>query len=227
MSRFFSSGMTVFAVMLLVGCAAPPTYRTVPVDSETATDLRSFTAKAGLARVYFAGGTQGFGAFTDPQLNGAEFFIDGISVGQINRNEVLALDVVPNTYTFSFQPAMTGEIKREPLTKMLTPGSVSVFRADLRMGRMALLLGPLAASATASLTEISDRRLFDQRTFVVGTGCPSNICPSGTSPSVPSTSSESSPQGKTIFQDAQTQCSQLGFKKGTEKFGDCVMRLLD
>ena len=32
---------------------------------------------------------------------------------------------------------------------------------------------------------------------------------------------------KTPFDKAKAQCAEIGFKKGTEKFGDCVMKLLN
>ena len=32
---------------------------------------------------------------------------------------------------------------------------------------------------------------------------------------------------KTPLEKAKEQCAEIGFKKGTEKFGDCVMKLLN
>jgi len=34
------------------------------------------------------------------------------------------------------------------------------------------------------------------------------------------------PQPKTSITDAKSQCSDIGFKKGTEKFGECVLELM-
>jgi hypothetical protein len=36
---------------------------------------------------------------------------------------------------------------------------------------------------------------------------------------------KSAPPSKTNFEKAKKQCEELGFKKGTEKFGECVLRL--
>ena len=32
---------------------------------------------------------------------------------------------------------------------------------------------------------------------------------------------------KSPLEKAKAQCAKIGFKKGTEKFGDCVMKLLN
>lgn len=225
--KFVFLGITF---LLLAGCAAPRMFNTVPADSAIVSDAMSFTAKPGMARVYFVGGTQGFGAFTDPQIWGADFFIDGISVGQINQNEVLTLNVLPNTYTFTFQPANNTDANRVPLTRALSAGSVVIFRADLKMGGLALLFGPAASSSGAILTEITDRRLITSRAVVSSSACPATIC--GSTQQLSSTPSSSLNQGKQLqsktnssLQKSEQKCKELGFTKGTEKYGDCVMRL--
>lgn len=216
--------------LLLAGCAAPRMFNTVPADAAIVSDAMSFTAKPGMAKVYFVGGTQGFGAFTDPQIWGADFFIDGISVGQINQNEVLTLNVLPNSYTFTFQPANNTDANRVPSTRALSAGSVVIFRADLKMGGLALLFGPAASSSGAILTEITDRRLITSRAVVSSSACPASIC--GSTQQFSSTPSSSlnqarQPQSNTTssLQKSEQKCKELGFTKGTEKYGDCVMRL--
>ncbi len=231
MNTLHRSTLVVSLVFFIVGCAAPRVYNTVATDVATTQAASTFSPQQGYSKVYFSAGTQGFGAFTDPKIWGGEFFIDGINVGQINQNEVLVIDVIPNTYTFTFSPHNNSDATRQPLTKSLAAGSILILRADLKMGFMGLLLGPLAASGAATLTESEDKRLVIGRGFVAPSNCPVKFCYAASSatlvPASPkvNTGSTLNRTGNNSLQQAENKCKELGFAKGTEKYADCVMSL--
>jgi cytochrome c len=56
-------------------------------------------------------------------------------------------------------------------------------------------------------------------------GAPSAISPAPIQPSYQPSITTSSPPSITNIESASQKCEELGFKKGTEKFGDCVLRI--
>jgi hypothetical protein len=127
-------------VTFLSGCAAPKVAN-IPVNPVEAAEALSFTTKPGLAKVYFIGGTMGFGAFTDPEIFGGDLFVNGVNVAKTNRGEAAVLDIAPGTYTFTFQPRGDDSSNLIPLVRMVSKSEVIMFRADTKMPKAALLVG--------------------------------------------------------------------------------------
>ena len=71
----------------------------------------------------------------------------------------------------------------------------------------------------------------DNRKMAIAQGAIGLVKPASPSPSTKvkaTTPSPTSSQGtKLSLSGAETKCAELGFKKGTEKYGDCVMKLID
>lgn len=232
MSNHKTYFMAALFVTFISGCAAPKVAN-FPVNPVEATEALSFTTKPGLAKVYLIGGTMGFGAFTDPEIFGSDLFVNGVNVVKTNRGEAAVLDIAPGTYTFTFQPRGDDSSNQIPLVRMVSSGEVVIFRADIKMPKAALLVGLLAGSARAELTEIFDRGAIRGKTFIAAAGCPDSICPKTLSYSTPTPipTTVHTPAKPTIesapsaLQRAENKCKELGFTAGTEKYGDCVLRL--
>jgi len=225
---------TLLITGLLGGCAAPQ-HSNASADPKAVAEALSFATKPGLAKIYFVGGKQGFGGPFDPQIFGGEFFVNGISVGKINRDEVVAIDIVPGNYTLRFAPIGDDTSRRVPAVRVVNNGDVVIFRADVKVNKAALLVGLLAGPGTAELTEINDRGAVQGKRVIAASGCPENLCPrTSNQPTAPlppvATQPVTTPvtprtTEATPLEKAELKCRELGFRAGTEKYGDCVLRL--
>lgn len=207
-----------------------------------------FQVTQGKAKVYLVGGKLGFGGPFDPTIPGAELMVNNVGVVKVGKNEVAVVDLPPGRYVFSWND-INNEGKQETLTKQLNSGDILILRAETRMGAGGLIFGPLGASATNRITEINDRSAVGDKRLVIANDCPESICGKKANPEIAdkplNTNStlampaavvpqESKPAiGPTTQQilspniePLEVKCRQLGFTPGTEKFGDCVMRLL-
>jgi hypothetical protein len=202
----------------------------------------NFIAFQGKAKVYLVGGSSGFGSFMDPVIPGAELIVNDLSVVKLGKNEVGVIDVRPGEYRFSWKD-IHNEGKPEVLSRRLKEGEILILRADFKMGGAALIFGPVAASATNKITETLDRGVIRGKTIVVASGCPQSICGSEAKEEKPSSSKDLQQSSEPVpikpternstpnlnlpnTQALESKCQQLGFTVGTEKYGDCVMRLL-
>ena len=208
----------------------------------------NFVAPQGNAKVYLVGGKMGYGSFMDPTIPGAELVINNVSIVKFGKNEVGVVDVLPGNYNFTWKD-INNEGKAEIFSKQLSSGEILILRADFKMGGASLFFGPLAASAINRISEVSDRSSIINKKLVTATNCPEVICggkndliksdkDSNTNSTqikvevvVPQTNKQST--GTPIQQITspniealESKCRQLGFTEGTEKFGDCVMRLM-
>jgi len=239
-------------VVVLIGCLLSPFWLSNFAKANEAANAiqraERFLVSQGNAKVYLIGGKSGFGSPFDPTIPGAELIINNITVVKFGKNEVGVVDLPPGSYVFSWKD-INNEGKPETLTKHLGAGEILILRADFKMGGGGLLFGPIGASATNKIIEISDRSAIDGKRLVLANNCPESIC--GTRPdltpaekpkdpesvikkpeSVITQSSKSTnstpnqPISSPNIEALETKCRQLGFTPGSEKFGDCVMRLL-
>lgn len=163
-------------LILTAGCATAP-ISVNPVNPAQQQSAQSFTAKPGTAKVYFVGGKSGARySLKATMLGGAFLVIDGNKVGQIDKNDVMVIDVVPKQYNFSWQyPA--GDSKMNVINKNLKAGDVLILQADWNLGGAALgLLGMLVAPAQYEITEVFDRGVLSGKRFVSPTTCPTSMC---------------------------------------------------
>jgi hypothetical protein len=208
----------------------------------------NFVASQGSAKVYLVGGKWGYGSFMDPTIPGAELVINNVSIVKFGKDEVGVVDVRPGNYNFTWKD-INNEGKAEILSKQLSAGEILILRADFKMGGASLFLGPLAASATNKISEVSDRSSIKNKRLVIASNCPEVICGGKNdlvnaektlntnstqtkaevvSPQANKQTAETPTQQITSpnIEALETKCRQLGFTVGTEKFGDCVMRLM-
>jgi hypothetical protein len=130
-----------------------------------------------MSKVYFVGGKTGSGiSLKVAMAGGATFIVDGNPVGQIDKNDVMVLDVVPKQYSFSWQYP-SGDSKINFVSRALKAGDVVILQANWNTGGAGFgILGMAAAPAQYELTEVFDRSLVMGKRFVKPTNCPSSIC---------------------------------------------------
>jgi hypothetical protein len=174
MKRYLSYALPFLTVGMLVGCAATPISVRM-ADPTAANEAYTFKTKPGLAKVYFVGGTLGTvitpSALKPSITGGAVFFIDGNRVGQIDKNDVLVVDVVPKQYNFSWQyPA--NDQQTQFVNRQLNAGDIVILQGNSIMP----VLGGFGGPFKYELLEQADRSLVMGKRVVSHTSCPATIC---------------------------------------------------
>lgn len=158
---------------LLVGCASAP-INVRPADPQAANDAYSFKTKPGLAKIYFIGGQMGFSLTPNalkPTIAGAILLIDGNVVGQIDKNDVLVVDVVPKQYNLSWQmPA--NDSQTQFMNRQLKDGDILILQANWFLPAFGGFSGP----PRYDLVEIFDRSQVMSKRVISHTSCPNSIC---------------------------------------------------
>ncbi len=168
--------ITFVATTALLGCATQVAVN--PADTTSTQEANSFATKPGMAKIYFVGGKTGSGISIKVDMaGGAQFIVDGNQVGQIDKNDVLVMDVLPKTYSFSWQYP-SGDSKMQFLSRRVNAGDVVILQANWNTGGAGFgLIGAAVAPAGYQITEISDRSVVMSKRVVKPTSCPSAICP--------------------------------------------------
>ena len=172
MKKFLTYALPLVVVSALVGCATPINVRTA--DPTTASEAYAFKTKPGNAKVYFVAGKMGFTITPEamrPNVAGAILLINGNIVGQIDKNDVLVVDVVPNQYNFSWQNAHN-DSQTQFVNRQLKAGDVLILRANHILPTFGGLSGP----PKYELLEQADRSLVTGKRVVSHTSCPATIC---------------------------------------------------
>lgn len=165
----------VVVMGLLTGCATP--VNVSPASQSMVNQATNFTTQPGLAKVYFVGGRMGSSMSLKADMpGGAIFLIDGNKVGQIDRNDVLVVDVLPKQYTFGWQyPA--GDSQIQFVTRQVNAGDVVILEANWNLGGTGFgLIGMMVSPAKYEMNETSNRGLIGSRRVVTHSSCPSMIC---------------------------------------------------
>jgi len=165
----------MLAVGMLVGCTAP--LNTKVADPTAASDAHSFRTKPGLAKVYFVGGRMGASMTLKADMpGGAMLLIDGNHVGQMDKNEVLVVDVVPKQYNFSWKyPA--GDSQMQFLSRQVNAGDILILQANWNTGGSGFgLIGLAVSPAKYEINVVTNRGLVEGKRVVSHTSCPTSIC---------------------------------------------------
>ena len=167
---------SVTTLLVISGCASTP-IAVNPTNQVQQQAAYSFSAKPGMAKVYFVGGKTGSGISLKVAMAGGAFFIiDGSRVGQIDKNDVMVMDVVPKQYNFSWQYP-SADSKMNVLSKSLKAGDVVILQANWNTGGAGFgILGMAAAPAQYEISEVFDRSLVSGKRVVSPTTCSSSIC---------------------------------------------------
>jgi hypothetical protein len=176
MKSVIKLSLVASAAVILTGCAtAPVSVNTA--DSITQQSAANFAVKPGSAKVYFVGGQTGSGmSLKVAMAGGAQLIIDGNKVGQIDRGDVMVLDVVPNTYNFSWQYP-SGDSKMNFLKRQVKAGDVVIIQANWNTGGAGFgLIGAALSPPEYQINEVGDRGIVSGKRFVKPTTCPSTIC---------------------------------------------------
>ena len=172
MKRYFSYVLPLLIMTALVGCATPINVRMA--DPTAASEAYGFKTKAGTAKVYFVGGKMGFSITPEalrPTVAGAILLINGNIVGQIDKNDVLVVDVVPNQYNFSWQN-VHNDSQTQFVNRQLKEGDVLILQANHILPAFGGFSGP----PKYELVEQVDRSLVMGKRVVSQTSCPVTIC---------------------------------------------------
>jgi hypothetical protein len=186
---------------------------------------------------------------------GASFEVNGRVVGRIEKSDVLMLDLKPGKHLFSWKYD-SDDAKRMPIERELKAGEHLILQARFNTGGAGFGLFGLAANpAEYQLEVVTDTSVFADKKFISSSSCPSDLCPPRTSttakPEVSEPLSASTPQRPSSaekelattlqreatpsvpieeqdpqFERAKLKCGEIGYEKGTEKFADCVMKLM-
>jgi hypothetical protein len=168
--------LATISFALITGCATSPVVVN-SADPMTQLSASNFAVKPGLAKVYFVGGQTGSGmSLKVAMAGGAQLIVDGNKVGQIDRGDVMVLDVVPNTYNFSWQYP-SGDSKMNFLKRQVKAGDVVILQANWNTGGAALgLIGAAMSPAQYQINEVGDRGIVAGKRFVKPSTCPTSIC---------------------------------------------------
>jgi len=209
-----------------------------------------------LARVFFLGGKMGTSYSLNVQMpGGASFEVNGKVVGRIEKSDVLILDLKPGKHLFTWKYD-ADDAKRIPIERELKAGESLILQARFNTGGAGFGLFGLAASpAEYQLEVVTDSSVFAEKRFISSPSCPLELCPpksligadQGTSVPI-TTKAHSTPllEEKAEIKPAQSggpplisvekqdphfelsksKCREIGYQAGTEKFADCVMKLL-
>lgn len=163
----------VAVTLFLSACAT--NVPVIPADPNKQQQALSFTPSANSAKLYFVGGQTG-NMIKTSMPGGAILFIDGVRVGQIDRNDVMVMDLKPKKYSFSWQYP-SGDSQMQFLQRDVEIGEIIILKADWNTGGASLgLLGMLASPAKYELTETYDKSLVMGKRVIVPQSCPPTIC---------------------------------------------------
>jgi hypothetical protein len=163
----------ITALLSLTGCAA--NVSVMQADQSNQQQALSFSTKANSAKVYFVGGKTG-NMIKTSMAGGAILFIDGIRIGQIDRNDVMVFDLKPKQYSFAWQYP-SGDSQMQFLQRDVKAGDVIILEATWNTGGAGLgLLGLMASPAKYEINETYDRSLVMGKRVVVPQSCPQTLC---------------------------------------------------
>jgi hypothetical protein len=171
-------GLGIAGVCLLAGCATPASVQAP--DTRLEAQARAFTVEPDRARIYFVNGT--LSIFGQSHKYPSDVIIDGSTVGSMNQENALVIDVRPGTYEVSWKPRSTDPIDQgaaqKSLTVKLDAGAHTILKGDYSVGAALAfgLIGGLIAPPTASVS-LATRSDIDGKTFVVPQNCTPQICP--------------------------------------------------
>ncbi|MBA4211055.1 MAG: hypothetical protein C0454_16140 [Parvibaculum sp.] len=140
--------------LLLVGCATPVANR--EAASELTDAVRASTPPdASKARILFFHGDAS-SVLSSARLSvPAEFFIDGVKRGGINKAEVLVVELEPGVYTFTWDESGGGSaLKRNSLQREVRGGEIVYMAAemDMRYGGAFGIVGLMVDPPQSNLT---------------------------------------------------------------------------
>ncbi len=168
--KYFAT-ITIF--LSLIGCAT--NVSVMQADPQKQQQAMSFSAKPNTAKVYFVGGKTG-NMIKTSMAGGAILFIDGIRIGQIDRNDVMVFDLKPKQYSFAWQYP-SGDSQMQFLQRDVKAGDVIILEATWNTGGAGLgLLGLMASPAKYEIKETYDRSLVMGKRITTPQSCPPTIC---------------------------------------------------
>lgn len=141
MRYFFRIMPAIISLFAIFGCTTPGNQ---PVAMATmAAAVKSGVIKDGKAHVH---------AFLGTVCTPTNFFVNGVNVGGINRNECMFIELPPGTYTFSCQErASSLSSASKPVTFALEADQNVFFAFDVRFNPGVLfgVVGVMATSGSA------------------------------------------------------------------------------
>lgn len=165
--------LIIVVSVLLSACAA--NVSVIPADATKQQQALSFTPNPNSAKVYFVAGKSG-NLIKTSMPGGAILFIDGIRVGQIDRDDVMVLDLKPKQYSFAWQYP-SGDSQMQFVQRDVKAGEVIILEAVWDTGGAGFgLIGLLVSPAKYQLSETYDKSLVMGKRIIVPQSCPNTIC---------------------------------------------------
>jgi len=166
--------ISVLATTILISACAT-NVSVIPADANKQQQALSFTPNPKAAKFYFVGGKTG-NLIKTSMAGGAILYIDGVRVGQIDRNDVMVTDLIPKQYSFSWQYP-SGDSQMQFIQRDVKAGEVIILQANWNTGGAGLgLLGLMVSPAKYELNETYDRSLIMGKRVIVPQSCPNTIC---------------------------------------------------
>lgn len=173
-------GLGILGVCLLAGCATPASVQTP--DTRLEEQARAFAVEPSKARIYFVNGALVGNIFGKSHQYPSDIMIDGNTVGSMNRENAMVIDVRPGIYEVSWKPRSTDPIDQRATPKGLSvkldAGAHTILKGDYSIGAALAfgLIGGLIAPPSTSVS-LAARSDIDGKTFVVPQNCTPQICP--------------------------------------------------
>lgn len=166
--------LTMLALITLLSACAT-NVSVIPADQNKQQQAMSFNTNPKAAKVYFVGGKTG-NMIKTSMPGGAILFIDGIRVGQIDKDDVMVFDLKPKQYSFAWQYP-SGDSQMQFLQRDVKAGDIVILEATWNTGGAGLgFLGMMASPAKYELKETLDRTLVMGKRVIVPQSCPNTIC---------------------------------------------------
>lgn len=165
---------TILVSIFLTACAT--NVSVIPADPNKQKQALSFTPNKNSAKVYFVAGKIGNFLYKTSMAGGAILFIDGVRIGQIDRNDVMVLDLKPKQYSFAWQYP-SGDSQMQFVQRDVKAGEIIILEAIWDIGGAAFgLIGLMLSPAKYQLNEVYDKSLIMGKRITVPQSCPNTIC---------------------------------------------------
>jgi hypothetical protein len=164
-------------ILFLTGCATQ--VPTTPHSQTNTNDFKKFNAPIDAARLYFLNGvTTGPVIITLRHGFSSMLLANGQEIGKVNKSDVLAVDIKPGNYEFSWRPIDDpNTTQSKSLSMSVSKGDILILRSNYNVGGTGFgLIGSLIAPPSYELISTRDQNGVADLNFIKETDCPKSIC---------------------------------------------------
>ena len=167
-------------VLALTGCAAD----NVKLVGRETSGYTNYDVPAGTARIYFANGIM----LPDPDNKKyvnryrPKVFINGTRVGQVQKTEVMVIDVPPGEYSVSWSTGKSFDSTAPNELVQLKVGDFIILRGNYEegfsgaFGLIGLAIDSAKGTQKNQLERVKEKIQIDPNDLVLPSSCPDSIC---------------------------------------------------